>query len=259
MLRKSPGFTALALLTLALGIGANTAIFSVVSAVLIRGLPFPNAGRLAALFQSPKGMKGPIGWAASGPDIADWQRDSRSFSVIAASLEDGANFNDSGAPQYLLGEKVTPNFLPCWERAIDPQIPLSDAKTGHQVIQSWAGDLPYQAVLPASFALMALLIAVIGVFGAMAYTTARRTHEIGIRMALGAQQSQVLPTVIREGMLLVGVGIAIGIGSAPALTRFSRSLLFEIKPSDPPTFFGMAILLIVVSLLAISPRAARCA
>ncbi len=111
MLRKSPGFTIVAVLTLALGIGANTAVFSIVSAVLVRGLPFPDPGHLAALFQLPKGTKGPIGWAASGPDIVDWQRESRSFSAIAATVPDCANLAGIASPRYLLGERVTPNYF----------------------------------------------------------------------------------------------------------------------------------------------------
>lgn len=112
MLRKSPGFTAVAVLTLALGIGATTGIFSVVSAVLVRSLPFQDPSRLVALFQTPDtSHASPMGWASDGPDILDWQRDSRSFSAIAASLLDGANVTGAGSPQHLSGEKVTANYF----------------------------------------------------------------------------------------------------------------------------------------------------
>lgn len=111
MLRKSPGFTAVAILTLALGIGATTGIFSVVDAALIRSLPFREPARLVALFQAPEKMKGLIGWAADGPDILDWQRESRSFSQVAASLMDAANITGGSVPQHVNGQKVTANYF----------------------------------------------------------------------------------------------------------------------------------------------------
>src|SRR5690348_16075120 len=111
MLRKSPGFTAVAILTLALGIGATTGIFSVVDAALIRSLPFREPARLVAMFQAPEKMKGLIGWAADGPDILDWQRESRSFSQVAASLMDAANITGGSVPQHVNGQKVTANYF----------------------------------------------------------------------------------------------------------------------------------------------------
>ena len=111
MLRKSPGFTAVAILTLALGIGATTGIFSVVNAVLVRALPFNDPARLVALFQAPSKMKRLIGWANDGPDILDWQRDSRSLSGVAASLMDAANITGGSVPQYVSGAKVTANYF----------------------------------------------------------------------------------------------------------------------------------------------------
>ncbi|HEX5424795.1 MAG TPA: ABC transporter permease [Candidatus Acidoferrales bacterium] len=159
------------------------------------------------------------------------------------------------SPMYLIVRSALPHatLIPEIEKAIwtiDAQIPLSDIKTGREIVQSWTANLPYQALLLASFAIMALLIAVIGVFGAVAYNTARQTHELGIRMALGAQRGQVMSMVIREGMLLVAVGIIVGTGGALALTRFLRSQLFEIKPSDPATFLCVAALLAAVALFA---------
>ena len=109
--RKSPGFTAAAVLTLALGIGSTTGIFSVVNAVLIRSLPFREPARLVALFQAPDKSKSLIGWASDGPDILDWQRESRSFSQISASLFDGANITGGSVPQHVNGAKVTANYF----------------------------------------------------------------------------------------------------------------------------------------------------
>ena len=109
--RKSPGFIAAAVLTLALGIGSTTGIFSVVNAVLIHSLPFREPARLVALFQAPDELKSLIGWAADGPDILDWQRQARSFSQISASLQDAANITGGSTPEHVNGEKVTANYF----------------------------------------------------------------------------------------------------------------------------------------------------
>ncbi|MGB6523649.1 MAG: ABC transporter permease [Candidatus Acidiferrales bacterium] len=97
---------------------------------------------------------------------------------------------------------------------------------------------------------LALALAAVGIYGVVAFLVRQRTHEIGVRMALGAQRGDVLRMVIREGMVLAGVGIVLGIAGALALTRFLRSLLFKIKPTDPAAFVGVAILLSIVALAA---------
>lgn len=97
---------------------------------------------------------------------------------------------------------------------------------------------------------LALSLAAVGIYGVVSFVVRQRTHEIGVRMALGAQRGDVLRMVIREGMLLALVGMTIGIAGALALTRFLRSILFEIKPTDPTTFVGVAVLLALVALLA---------
>lgn len=134
--------------------------------------------------------------------------------------------------------------------AIDSLVPLSDIRTGDQLMIEWAGYLRYRTVLLASFAATALLIAVIGVFGAISYTAAQRTREIGIRMALGAQRRDVRWLVLRQGTGLVFIGLVVGIGGALALTRLMTTLLFGVKPWDPLTFAGVAILLALVALAA---------
>ena len=100
------------------------------------------------------------------------------------------------------------------------------------------------------FAALALILAVVGIYGAMAYAVNQRKHEIGIRTALGAQRRDVLRLVMRDGAKIALFGIALGMAGAFALTRLMASLLFEVKPTDPATFADVAILLALVALAA---------
>ena len=97
---------------------------------------------------------------------------------------------------------------------------------------------------------LALLVASVGLFGVMSYSVARRTNEIGIRMALGAQRQDVLRLVMRESMILVAAGVAIGLGGAVAASRLVSNLLFGLAPTDPATMAGAMIVMVLVSALA---------
>ncbi|HZS47551.1 MAG TPA: ABC transporter permease, partial [Blastocatellia bacterium] len=108
----------------------------------------------------------------------------------------------------------------------------------------------FYAVLMASFAAIAILLSVIGLYGVISCLVGRRTHEIGIRMALGAERNDILKMVVFQGLWMVVVGLGLGLAGALAVTRFLRSLLFEIKPTDPATFAGIAVLLVIIALLA---------
>jgi putative ABC transport system permease protein len=108
----------------------------------------------------------------------------------------------------------------------------------------------FQTLLLSLFAALALVLAVIGIYGVMAYGVSQRTQEIGIRMALGAQRWNVLGLVLRDGFKLAGFGIVIGLASSFALTRLLTKLLYEIKPTDPLTFVGVSLALLSAALLA---------
>lgn len=172
MLRKSPGFTLVAVLTLALGIGAATGIFSVVDAVLIHDLPFRNPGRLVALFQTPGKSTGLMGWAADGPDILDWQRESHSLSEISASLLAGANISGGPIPQHVNGERVTANYFELLgvQAGIGRTFSPSDERSGaNEVVISyalWQAAFGGQDILGHTIELDAQPFTVIGVMPA---------------------------------------------------------------------------------------------
>jgi ABC-type antimicrobial peptide transport system permease subunit len=108
----------------------------------------------------------------------------------------------------------------------------------------------FRTLLMGLFGASALLLATIGIYGVLAYSVSTRLHEIGIRMALGAQAMDVLTLVVRQGMLMALVGIVLGLLGALALTRVLSGLLFQIKATDPVTFTGVALLLALVALFA---------
>jgi predicted permease len=134
--------------------------------------------------------------------------------------------------------------------AVDPDQPLADIKTMESVLTSTFGQRRLTMWLLGSFAGVALLLAIIGIYGVIAYSVARRTQEVGIRRALGAQQADILRLVLRQGLSLSLSGIAIGIAGAFALTRVMKGLLFHITATDPATFAGIAILFVIVALAA---------
>src|SRR2546422_2508492 len=108
----------------------------------------------------------------------------------------------------------------------------------------------YQTLLFGVFAAVALVIATVGIYGVISYGVSQRTHEIGIRMALGAQASDVLRMVVGQGMRLALIGAALGVAAALGLTRVIGSMLFNVSPTDPATFALITLLLATVALIA---------
>src|SRR5262245_43570601 len=134
--------------------------------------------------------------------------------------------------------------------AVDGNQPVFGVRTFTQLFSASIARQRFFALVMAAFAGLAMLLAVIGIYGVVAYSVAQRTREIGIRMALGAQARNVLRLVVKQGMALTFVGVAIGLLASFALTRFMEKLLFGVSPTDPMTFASIALLLVIVALLA---------
>ena len=134
--------------------------------------------------------------------------------------------------------------------ALDPDQPVSNIRTMEQAISRSLFDRRFTLTLLGIFAGAALGLAVIGLYGVMAYAVTQRTHEIGVRMALGAGRRDVLRLIAGQGLKLVLMGLGLGLVGALALTRFLKTLLFGVSPTDPLTFALIAILLTAVAMLA---------
>jgi len=135
-------------------------------------------------------------------------------------------------------------------RSLDPNIPVANIRPMTEVVAASLATPRLTGFLMGTFAAIALTLAAVGIYGVLSYLVARRTHEIGIRLAVGADRSQVLALVLKQGLTLAGAGIAVGMIAAFLLTRLMQSLLYQVGPSDPITFSVVTVALIVVSLLA---------
>jgi putative ABC transport system permease protein len=143
--------------------------------------------------------------------------------------------------------------------SVDPTQPVADIATMEQRLGDSLAQLRFNAFLMALFAGVAALLAAVGLYGVMAYLVGQRTHEIGIRLALGAQRRDILRLIVGHGLALTAVGLVVGLAGALALTRFMTTLLFGVTPTDGFTFASVALLLTTVALLACLVPARRAA
>jgi ABC-type antimicrobial peptide transport system permease subunit len=134
--------------------------------------------------------------------------------------------------------------------SIDPDQPVSEIITMDGVLDREVAPRRVQGVLLGGFAVLALTLACVGIYGVMAYLVTQQRHEIGIRLALGAHSRHILGLILGRGAKLTATGVGVGIAAALLVTRLMRSLLFGVTPTDPTTFAGVAFLLIFVALAA---------
>ncbi|MHB8654548.1 MAG: ABC transporter permease [Terriglobia bacterium] len=165
-------------------------------------------------------------------------------------------FAQSFTPSYVLLIRTrddAPTLLPMLKQqvaALDPQVPVYGAETLEQVAADSVAEPRMAASLVSSFGALILILAVAGIYSVTSYSVTQRLHEMGIRMALGAQKSDVLRLVVGQGMILASAGVGIGLAGALSLTRLLSNLLYGVKPANPLTFAGVSLLLISVAMLA---------
>lgn len=134
--------------------------------------------------------------------------------------------------------------------AVDKAQPVQTITTMQDVLANTTAEPRFQTRLLGLFSMLALTLAAIGIYGVLAYSVTERTHEIGIRMALGAQRRHVVRMVLRHTLILTAAGVVLGTAGALAATRVLAKFLFDVKPTDPATFIAMAMLLALAAIFA---------
>jgi len=135
-------------------------------------------------------------------------------------------------------------------QSVDPTLPVFGAQTLDETVSASLSERRFSMEMVGLFALTALLLAGLGIYGVIAYIVSERSHEIGIRLALGAQRRTILRMVLRQGLGLTVTGAAVGLVCAAIVSHVMAGLLYGVRPTDPPTFVGVAVLLMVVALFA---------
>jgi putative ABC transport system permease protein len=168
-----------------------------------------------------------------------------------ATLEGGRVPSDmTVVVQSSLDESQVQNVFRRTIASLNPEIPASEVKPMRAVVSECVSTPASTTVLFATFAALALVLGLIGIYGVISFLVSRRTREIGIRLALGAQRRDVLRLVMKEGAKFSLIGIALGLASALAVTRLLASELYGVNPADPATFLAVTTLMIAVTLLA---------
>ena len=207
---------------------------------------------------------------SSGNQNGPWRQvigvvsDVRQWGITHVPVPEAYEVIKSRFALYLvLRTSMTPSSLTSPVRAavakLNPALPLISVRTMEEVIEDNTQSQQFLSLLVGSFAGLAALLAAVGIYGVLSYAVTQRTREIGIRISLGASQGRVLAEVLRQGVVLIAVGSAIGIGGAFAAGKILTTLLHEVKPGDPSILVATTALLAVVALIACYIPARRAA
>ncbi len=135
-------------------------------------------------------------------------------------------------------------------RSVDPSVPLVEPRRMTTLVSDSVAQPRFRSTLLVSFACLAVLLAVVGIYGVVGFNVGQRTHEISVRLALGAQRASVVGRIVRQELEPVVIGVAVGVAGAIAVGRAMRTLLFNVAPADPVTFIAMPVLLGAAALVA---------
>jgi putative ABC transport system permease protein len=208
--------------------------------------------------ENPIGRRATLGWSGFSGQIVGVVGDTKEFGVDAEVREE-VYIPYSQAPfrqALALALRTTSDPVQLAHAAhgaildADPDLPVSNVRTMEQVVSGSISQPRFRAVLLGLFAGLALALAGIGIYSVISYSVAGRTHDIGIRMAIGAEQSEVLKLVFKQSLALILAGTVSGLALAFVLTRLVASWLYQIRSNDPVTFVGVVLLLFFVGLLA---------
>jgi putative ABC transport system permease protein len=221
----------------------------------------PNVKRLALEDQpkpevympslQPRGMENKE--AAAKTDAKGEKKGKSFFSYTIAIMNPTATQGRASYISLMVRTRVRPEALAEAVRktvwSLDPDQPILQMGAMQARLDEFYAPRRFNMLLFGVFALIALLLAAAGIYGVLAYTVAQRTHEIGIRIALGAQPRDVLWLIVRQGLALTLIGVALGAAAALALTRVLQNLLYGVSATDPATFAGIALLLVGVAFI----------
>jgi putative ABC transport system permease protein len=230
LLRRDPAYAAVAILTMALGIGATTTLFSVTYGVLMKPLPWADAD-----------PDTPNVFVSYRQDPNGWLRSSIYFVVRTTG--------DPSAQIAALRTAV---------REQDPTLALDSIMTMEERVATSLGKPRLYALLLTGFAFAALAIAGVGLFGVLSYAVAQRSREIGVRTALGAQVSDIVLLVLRQALIVTAVGLSAGLWAAFALTRYLSSFLYGVGHADVLSYaiVGLAIAAVAAAACIVPARRA---
>ncbi|HKV27448.1 MAG TPA: ABC transporter permease [Candidatus Acidoferrales bacterium] len=213
---------------------------------------FPKVNPLGQHFGEREADPAKGDWADPGWVIVGVASDAK-YQDLRSAIEPTMYVPSSGGnTSFEVRTRSTPAAITAAIRSVvnqmDSNLPVFEVHTQTQLIDSLLFQERLIARLSSFFGLLALVLACIGLYGLLSYEVARRTREIGIRMALGAQQGDVVRLVVGQGILLALVGAAVGIGVAMGVTRYLKSMLYDVHANDPATIIGVAVLLTLVAL-----------